>query len=180
MVPNHKLGVKYRRNSYPVQPWYKWFLISQTRSPNSCTIHDPKHLVLLPLWCYAVVELVLVWASSCPATGKPTHVRTPRTSFFPLICHLVVVLVATSALELVLTSADVNLNDPFAVGDANVTSFYQVSADCVHGRWVRMLANRIAGEECHLGQTMVIDKADVVQATRKDAWAKKATVLVRI
>ena len=180
MVHNHKLGVKNRRNSYPVQPWYKWFLISQIRNPNSCTIHDHTHHVQLPRWWYAGVELVLVWASSCPATGRPTNVRTPRASFFPLICQLVVVLVATNALKLVVTIIDVNMNDPFAVGDAHITSVFQAPADYVHGGWARMLANRIAREECHLGQTMVIDKADVVQATRKDAWAKKATVLVRI
>lgn len=180
MVPNHKLGVKKRRNSYPVQPWYKWFLNSEIRSPNTCTTKDTKHLVLLPLWCYAVVELVLVWASSCPATGKPTHVRTPRASFFLLICQLVVVLITTNALELVVTSTDVNMNDPFAVGDAHITSVFQAPADYVHGGWVRMLANRNAEEDCHLDQTMVIDKADVAKATSKDAWAKKATVLVRI
>ena len=112
---------------------------------------------------------MLVWASSCPATGRPTNVRTPRASFFPLICQLVVVLVATNALKLVVMSTDVNMNDPFVVLDAHITSDFQAPADYVHGVWVRMLANRIAGVDGHRGQMMVIDKADVVQATSKDA-----------
>ena len=55
-----------------------------------------------------------------------------------------------------------NVVDPEATG-------HQAQSDSVNGGWVQILRNRFAGEDGHLGQTMAIDKADVVQATSKDA-----------